>query len=467
MDVGDDGDPHGPYQSDSVPMRLRLPVADRGRAGGGGGGRGPPAAARGLIDPLAGRGASVLQRRRRSSGREDFRAGQLWLCWAQTASELGVLVLVVARPPRACCAARAPGARRRGAPRRRCRWSLAGSRTLPLARDRAPARARTSGWSTQDWGGYAGDVAQERGDRRGARGRRRRAARLRHAPLRPPLVDRRRPAVVVAFGVVTTYAGPVVLDPLFNKFTPLPAGPDAQRRARAGAARRASTSARSTRWTPRRRTTAANAYVTGLGHTKRVVLYDNLLKDFTPRRDAARRRPRARPRPPPRRAATGCSTWRSSRRSGMFAVGPAGRAARAARRAVGPRRGAGGRARARACSLPAITTISNQLSRGVEARADAFSLELTRRAEGVHRLPAADRGPERLRPGPAGLACSSCSGTHPTTMERIGLAMRVRALGDARRSPAPGRAVLREVLDALASCATSTSCPPWRRSARA
>ena len=31
-----------------------------------------------------------------------------------------------------------------------------------------------------------------------------------------------------------------------------------------------------------RRTTAANAYVTGVGHTKRVVLYDTLLKDFTP-----------------------------------------------------------------------------------------------------------------------------------------------------------------------------------------
>ena len=31
-----------------------------------------------------------------------------------------------------------------------------------------------------------------------------------------------------------------------------------------------------------RRTTAANAYVTGIGRTKRVVLYDTLLKDFTP-----------------------------------------------------------------------------------------------------------------------------------------------------------------------------------------
>ena len=29
-----------------------------------------------------------------------------------------------------------------------------------------------------------------------------------------------------------------------------------------------------------RRTTAANAYVNGIGHTKRVVLYDNLIEDF-------------------------------------------------------------------------------------------------------------------------------------------------------------------------------------------
>ena len=30
-----------------------------------------------------------------------------------------------------------------------------------------------------------------------------------------------------------------------------------------------------------RRTTAANAYVTGLGHTKRVVLYDTLVENFS------------------------------------------------------------------------------------------------------------------------------------------------------------------------------------------
>ena len=88
--------------------------------------------------------------------------------------------------------------------------------------------------------------------------------------------------VVVAFGAITTYAGPIVLDPRV------------QRRSRA--CRRASCAATCSTLARRagvdvgevyemdasRRTTAANAYVTGLGHTKRVVLYDTLVEDFTP-----------------------------------------------------------------------------------------------------------------------------------------------------------------------------------------
>ena len=87
---------------------------------------------------------------------------------------------------------------------------------------------------------------------------------------------------MAGFALVFTYLGPVVLDPVFNTFTPL-----------RGRARRATTCSS---WRSRpgvevgevyevdasRRTTAANAYVTGIGHTKRVVLYDTLLKDFTP-----------------------------------------------------------------------------------------------------------------------------------------------------------------------------------------
>ena len=87
--------------------------------------------------------------------------------------------------------------------------------------------------------------------------------------------------MVVGFGVVTTYLTPIVLDPLFNKFTPLPAG--ATRSTVLSLAREAGVDVGQVyEMDASRRTTAANAYVTGLGHTKRVVLYDNLVKDFTP-----------------------------------------------------------------------------------------------------------------------------------------------------------------------------------------
>ena len=88
-------------------------------------------------------------------------------------------------------------------------------------------------------------------------------------------------AAVAGFAVVFTYLGPVVLDPMFNQFTALPAGEtredvlDLARRAGVEVGEVYEVDAS-------RRTTAANAYVTGLGHTKRVVLYDTLLKEFTP-----------------------------------------------------------------------------------------------------------------------------------------------------------------------------------------
>ena len=72
-----------------------------------------------------------------------------------------------------------------------------------------------------------------------------------------------------------------MLDPVFNKFTPLPAG--ATRDDVLELAKKAGVDVGEVyEVDASRRTTAANAYVTGLGHTKRVVLYDTLLKDFTP-----------------------------------------------------------------------------------------------------------------------------------------------------------------------------------------
>lgn len=88
-----------------------------------------------------------------------------------------------------------------------------------------------------------------------------------------------------AAALVLTFTGsflyPVVVEPLFNRFTPMPDGPFKESVLRladqegvdiddvlvADASRR---------------TTTLNAYVSGLGGTRRVVVYDNLLDDLTP-----------------------------------------------------------------------------------------------------------------------------------------------------------------------------------------
>ena len=72
----------------------------------------------------------------------------------------------------------------------------------------------------------------------------------------------------------------MVLDPVFNRFTDLrgPVRDDV-----IALAERAGVDVGQVQVVDAsRRTTAANAYVAGLGSTKRVVLYDTLLEDFTP-----------------------------------------------------------------------------------------------------------------------------------------------------------------------------------------
>ena len=72
---------------------------------------------------------------------------------------------------------------------------------------------------------------------------------------------------------------------------------------------------------------------------------------------------------------------------------------------------------------PAITTISNQLSRGVEQRADQFSLELAGEPEtfiGFQKRIAVTNVSDPDPPA----AIRFLLGTHPSTIERIGLAKR-------------------------------------------
>ncbi|MDP9293875.1 MAG: M48 family metalloprotease, partial [Actinomycetota bacterium] len=224
--------------------------------------------------------------------------------------------------------------------------------------------------------------------------------------------------VVVAFGIAFTYAGPVVLDPVFNRFTPLPAGRarsdvlDLARRAglRVGEVYEVDAS---------RRTTAANAYVTGLGRTKRVVIYDNLLHDFTPaetRLVVAHELGHVRYRDVPH----GLLYLAIVAPFGMLAV--ALLADRLAPR-DGQRSPAALPAVALAIALvsPAITVVSNQLSRAVERRADAYSLQLTSEPRSMidFQRRIAVKNVSDVDP-PAWV--TFLLGTHPPTLERIGAA---------------------------------------------
>jgi STE24 endopeptidase len=176
-------------------------------------------------------------------------------------------------------------------------------------------------------------------------------------------------------GAGFTFAGPVLLDPLFNKFQALPAG--RTRTAVLDLARRSGVEVREVfSVDASRRTTAANAYVTGLGRTKRVVLFDTLLDRFTPEEtdlvvahELAHVRHRDLGRGLLYMALVAPATlFAAARLTDTLAP----RDAPPGSPAVLP-------AAALALGLVsgAVGLVANQLSRRVEARADAHSLDLT------------------------------------------------------------------------------------------
>ena len=222
--------------------------------------------------------------------------------------------------------------------------------------------------------------------------------------------------LVVAYGVVTIWLYPVVIDPVFNRFDRLPNGP-----LRAEVLRLADRAGVDVgevyRVDASRRTSAVNAYVNGLGHSKRVVLYDNLIDDFS------------------RAEVLGVVAHELGHQkhddllrglAWLAIVAPAGTflvQALAERFARGERLGAprGLPAIALAIALVSLAfgCASNALSRKVEASADSFSLELTQdpadfiafqRRLAIENISDPDP-PELLH---------LLFDTHPTTLERIG-----------------------------------------------
>ena len=344
---------------------------------------------------------------------EDFRSGQLLLYGARLAIEIGLLVYVVRRPP-----ARLQRHFRRpvlaGAAVAAALAVTVTILTLPVSAI-SRERAKDVGLVTQSWTGWLGDVAKGIAIEIvivGAGGAllvflMRRFGRRWWAPAA---------AIAVTFGVVMTYASPLVIEPLFNTFKPLPQGElrsDVLQLAREAGVEVGEVY----EMDASRRTTAANAYVGGLGSTKRVVLYDTLLRDFSPeeiRLVVAHELGHVHYRDVPR----GLLYLAIVAPFGMFAV-----ARLSERWAPG-----GGPAAVPAVALalalmvPAITMISNQLSRQVEARADRFSLRLTDAPDALIGFQQRIAVKNVSDPEPPAWS-SFLLGTHPTAMQRIGQAL--------------------------------------------
>ncbi len=87
--------------------------------------------------------------------------------------------------------------------------------------------------------------------------------------------------LVAALTVVASFVYPVVVEPLFNKFTPMAAG--AFKSSILELADEEGVEIDDVLVSDAsRRTTTLNAYVSGFGGTRRVVVFDNLLKELTP-----------------------------------------------------------------------------------------------------------------------------------------------------------------------------------------
>ena len=348
-----------------------------------------------------------------------FARPQLALALARGAVDLGALVLVAVAPPKL--------------PERRWEPVLSGAAvgaglsvalslpSLPLAAI-SRQRAISVGLATQSWRGWAGDLVKATAIKSAlaAAG----GAMVVGATRRYPR-DWWLPAAAasVLVGGVFAALAPVLLDPVFNDFTPLPEGgtrSDVLALATAAGVRVGEVFSVDAS----RRTTAANAYVTGLGPTKRVVLYDTLLDRYG--RDEVRvvvahELAHVRHRDVLRGVVYGAIvapalafsvqqlSWRLSAERGSAAALPA-------------------LALASALVTAPVGLIGNRLSRALERRADEYSLDLSGSPEAfvsfertIALQNVADLDPPRW--------VTRFMSTHPPTAERIAAAVAWSAAG--------------------------------------
>ena len=356
----------------------------------------------------------------------DYRDGQRWLLLAGLGDRgvVALIALALGRPRRLAArlerlgAPGRPGAAAAGAA---SRWRSRSRRCRPSwSPTSAPS---TSGLSSQSLGPWLWDVARSAAIAavfdRGRRGPADRAG----APLPARAGGCRAAAASPALAAVFVWLAPVVLAPIFNRFEPLPAGSRARAEVLALGERAGVEIGEVYRVDASRRVTSLNAYVGGLGPTKRVVLYDNLLAEAERaelRSVVAHELGHVAHHDIPR----GIAYIAIVAPLGLLFTRELGTAAR---------RGAPAPIRPRPAALPAyllalslaalvLGVPGNQLSREVEASADDFALELTGDPRALIDLQLRLARTNLSDPDPPGLFDRCCSG--PTRRRSSGSARR-------------------------------------------
>ncbi len=227
-------------------------------------------------------------------------------------------------------------------------------------------------------------------------------------------------ALIAVWAVVTTWLWPVVVAPIFNDFEPLPAGP-----ARSEVLRLADRAGVEVGEVyvvdASRRSSTVNAYVNGIGSSKRVVIYDNAIRDLTPAEFSALIAHEL-----------GHVEADDLRRGLTFAllVIPLGVLfVQMATGAVMCRNGDDPRGPALVPVLALWMTLAvfvlqvpgNALSRQVEAKADRFSVSLTGDPQGLVDLQVGLAKANLSDVDPPSL-WQFLFGTHPSTLDRIAIA---------------------------------------------
>jgi STE24 endopeptidase len=227
---------------------------------------------------------------------------------------------------------------------------------------------------------------------------------------------------VAAIAVVFAWLAPVVLAPVFNRFTALPQSSKARADVIALGRRAGVDIGQVYRVDASRRVRSLNAYVDGLGPTKRVVLYDNLLRRANRpelRSVVAHELGHVKHDDVPRGLAF------------VALVAPLGLvfvrelvALVAGRTGIDPRGPAAipGYALGLAVASLALGIVGNQLSRQVEASADTFALDLTHDPTAFIQVQRRLAISSVADPDPPGVV-QDLLATHPSTVARIGAAV--------------------------------------------